>query len=247
MEERLKTYLRPGEQVRWQGRPAPFSLLEAEAKKQILLKWGLTVALGGGLLAVYLSRTEAPSMGFIGLVLLVAAVILISPVAERRNLMGEQYWITNQRAILMTRDKTFFYMELSDIDDLQVVGGTTKGKSLVLGRCLFEEAKKLLRWRACHPKVDVQSHDETDRALGMIFYGVQGAEAAAELLRQGRDGEEPDRLQPAAHPAIQLNLERNTLYRGDLLPAVQRFFIIKSKEMPGGVQLLAGRRLLSND
>ena len=132
MEERLKTYLRPGEQVRWQGRPAPFSLLEAEAKKQILLKWGLTVALGGGLLAVYLSRTEAPSMGFIGLVLLVAAVILISPVAERRNLMGEQYWITNQRAILMTRDKTFFYMELSDIDDLQVVGGTTKGKSLVL-------------------------------------------------------------------------------------------------------------------
>lgn len=48
----------------------------------------------------------------------------------------------------MTRDKTFFYMELSDIDDLQVVGGTTKGKSLVLGRCLFEEAKKLLRWRA---------------------------------------------------------------------------------------------------
>ena len=155
MEERLKTYLRPGEQVRWQGRPAPFSLLEAEAKKQILLKWGLTVAL----------------------------------VAERRNLMGEQYWITNQRAILMTRDKTFFYMELSDIDDLQVVGGTTKGKSLVLGRCLFEEAKKLLRWRACHPKVDVQSHDETDRALGMIFYGVQGAEAAAELLRQGRDGE----------------------------------------------------------
>lgn len=189
MEERLKTYLRPGEQVRWQGRPAPFSLLEAEAKKQILLKWGLTVALGGGLLAVYLSGTEAPSMGFIGLVLLVAAVILISPVAERRNLMGEQYWITNQRAILMTRDKTFFYMELSDIDDLQVVGGTTKGKSLVLGRCLFEEAKKLPRWRACHPKVDVQSHDETDRALGMIFYGVQGAEAAAELLRQGRDGE----------------------------------------------------------
>ena len=70
MEERLKTYLRPGEQVRWQGRPAPFSLLEAEAKKQILLKWGLTVALGGGLLAVYLSGTEAPSMGFIGLVLL---------------------------------------------------------------------------------------------------------------------------------------------------------------------------------
>ena len=55
MEERLKTYLRPGEQVRWQGRPATFSLLEAEAKKQILRKWGLTVALVCVLLAVDLS------------------------------------------------------------------------------------------------------------------------------------------------------------------------------------------------
>ena len=189
MEERLKTYLRPGEQVRWQGQPAPFSLLEAESKNEILLKWVLTVVLGGGLLAVYLSGTEVPSMGFIGLVLLVAAVILASPVVERRNLMGEQYWITNQRAILMTRDKTFFYMELSDIDDLRVVGGTSAGKSLVLGSCLFEEAKKLLRWRACHPKTDIQSHDETDRALGMVFYCVRGAEGAVKLLRQGRDGE----------------------------------------------------------
>lgn len=189
MEERLKTYLRRESRSAGRGRPAPFSASGGRGKKQILLKWGLTVALGGGLLAVYLSRTEAPSMGFIGLVLLVAAVILISPVAERRNLMGEQYWITNQRAILMTRDKTFFYMELSDIDDLQVVGGTTKGKSLVLGRCLFEEAKKLLRWRACHPKVDVQSHDETDRGPGDDFLWRPGSRSGAELLRQGRDGE----------------------------------------------------------
>ena len=77
-------------------------------------------------------------------------------------------------------------MELSDIDDLQVVGGTTKGKSLVLGRCLFEEAKKLLRWRACHPKVDVQSHDETDRALGMIFYGVQGSRSGGGAAAAGQ-------------------------------------------------------------
>lgn len=80
------------------GPSRPVFASGGRGKKQILLKWGLTVALGGGLLAVYLSGTEAPSMGFIGLVLLVAAVILISPVAERRNLMGEQYWITNQRA-----------------------------------------------------------------------------------------------------------------------------------------------------
>lgn len=64
MEERLKTYLRPGEQVRWQGPSRPVFASGGRGKKQILLKWGLTVALGGGLLAVYLSGTEAPSMGF---------------------------------------------------------------------------------------------------------------------------------------------------------------------------------------
>lgn len=147
----------------------------------------------------------------------------------------------------MTRDKTFFYMELSDIDDLQVVGGTTKGKSLVLGRCLFEEAKKLLRWRACHPKVDVQSHDETDRALGMIFYGVQGAEAAASCCGRAETARQPDRLQPAAHPAIPIESgAQHAVPRGSPARGTA-FFIIKSKEMPGGVQLLAGRRLLSND
>ena len=77
----------------------------------------------------------------------------------------------------------FFSISGSDFVEMFVGVGASRVRDL------FEEAKKLLRWRACHPKVDVQSHDETDRALGMIFYGVQGAEAAAELLRQGRDGE----------------------------------------------------------
>ena len=89
------------------GPSRPVFASGGRGKKQILLKWGLTVALGGGLLAVYLSGTEAQygiyRPGAAG-----AAVILISPVAERRNLMGEQYWITNQRAILMTRGQDVF-------------------------------------------------------------------------------------------------------------------------------------------
>ena len=79
MEEKLKTYLRPGEQVRWQGQPAPFPLLEGKIKTQILTKWIVTAVLGAALLAVYLTGNEEPSMGFVGLVALVMAVILASP------------------------------------------------------------------------------------------------------------------------------------------------------------------------
>ena len=184
MEEKLKTYLRPGEQVRWQGQPAPFPLLEGKMKTQILTKWIVTAVLGAALLAVYLTGNEEPSMGFVGLVALVMAVILASPFMERRNLQGMRYWVTDQRVILLTRDQTFYYMELAKIDGYQVLDGAAAEKCLVLGSCLFEEAARRLRWRACHPKTDIQGHDHPDQAMGMILYGLRDVEAVEKLLRQ---------------------------------------------------------------
>ena len=186
MEERLKTYLWPGEQVRWQGQPAPFPLLEGKMKNQILIKWIVTVVLGVALLAVYLSGNQEPSMGFIGLVLLVMVVVLASPLVEYRNLQGMRYWVTDQRVILMTRNQTFYYMELGKIDGHKVLEGASTEKSLVLGSCLFEEAGQRLRWRAGHPKTDIQSHDHPDQAMGMILYGIRDAAEVEKLLRQRR-------------------------------------------------------------
>ena len=186
MEEKLKKYLRPGEQVRWQGQPAPFSLLEGKMKTRILTKWIVTVVLGAALLAVYLSGNQAPSMGFIGLVLLVVVVILASPLVEYRNVQGMRYWVTDQRVILMTRNQTFYYMELDKIDRYQVLGSTAAEKCLILGSYLFEEGDKQTRWRACHPKTDIQGHDHPDQAIGMILYGIRDAAAVEKLLRQRR-------------------------------------------------------------
>ncbi len=187
MEKELNGYLRENERVRWSGRPADFPLLEQGTKFQILRKWILTVALAGGLLAVYCSSNETWSMGFIGLVTLIAAAIVLSPFVEHAGVKKEHYWITDQRAILMTRDKTLYYMELDGIDAFQVVSGVANQDCLVLGSVLFPEIHKQLRWRACHPKMDLQAHEHQDCALGMVFYGVLNAEAAAALLsRQTR-------------------------------------------------------------
>ena len=156
--------------------------MEQGTKFQILRKWILTVALSAGLLAVYCSANEARSMGFIGLVLLISAAILVSPLTEYYSLKQERYWITDQRAILMTRDKTFYYMDLDSIDEFKVVGDVANQDCLVPGSGLFPEIHKQLRWRACHPKMDLQAHENQDCSMGMVFYGIPNAEAAVSLL-----------------------------------------------------------------
>ena len=93
-------------------------------------------------------------------------------------------WVTDQRVILLTRDQTFYYMELAKIDGYQVLDGAAAEKCLVLGSCLFEEAARRLRWRACHPKTDIQGHDHPDQAMGMILYGLRDVETVEKLLRQ---------------------------------------------------------------
>ena len=181
MEKALKDCLREQEEVCWQGVPVEFPLLDSANTRSILLKWILTVAIAGGILIPYLNNNrEAVSMGFIGLLALVVALILVSPVIERWSLRQQRYWITNQRAILMSRDKSIYYMELDEIDEFKLVTDMAAGQCLVLGGCLFPEIHKQLRWRACHPKIDMQSTGQGG-AMGLVFYSVSNADAAAAL------------------------------------------------------------------
>ena len=183
MEKALKDCLREQEEVCWQGAPVEFPLMDNANTRQILLKWILTVAVAGGILIPYLRNQEERSVGFIGLLALVVVLILVSPVVERWSLRQQRYWITNQRAILMTRDKSIYYMELDEIDGYKLLTDMAAGQCLVLGECLFPEIHKQLRWRACHPKTDMQSTSQGG-ATGLVFYSVNNADAAVSLLKK---------------------------------------------------------------
>ena len=122
-------------------------------------------------------------MGFIGLVILTAVLIMASPLVERWSLRQQRYWLTNQRAFLMTRDRSLYSIELAKLDGFQVVGDQRTKNCVVLGRCIFPEARGHLRWRACHPKIDVCSQSRQGEALGMVFYCVRNAAEAATLLK----------------------------------------------------------------
>ena len=184
MEKELSSYLRENEKVLWQGKTDTFPLLDQVTKFKTLVKWIVTAAVTAGLLALYMTKNEERSIGFIGLVLVVAVTLAAAPIMERRSLLGQKYWITDQRAIMMSRDKTFYYMDLAQIDDFKVVKDQAASVCLALGSDVFGDAEKQLRWRACHPKIDLQGQGPQDNVTGMIFYCVGNAEGAAAVLRQ---------------------------------------------------------------
>lgn len=184
MEKKLKEYLREGEQIRWQSQPERFALIDSNSKTQILFKWILTVIIAGGLLSAYISAQPSPGMGFIGLVILCAVLMLASPFMEKNGLMKNRYWITDRRVIQMTKDKAFYYMELSDVDAFEIVRNVTVRDCLVLGTPVFQEAKKHLRWRASHPKENPEAMKDRDHVDGMIMYNIGNAEDAAALLKE---------------------------------------------------------------
>jgi len=187
-EQALRGFLRDGERVCWQGKTESFPLLENDAKWRILAKWIGTAVVTSAILLMYTGNNQERSVKVVGLVLLVAAVLVLSPITERQSVLQQHYWITDQRVILMAKDRSLYYMELSEIDDFKTVKGKTAHDCLVLGSCLFGEIDRQLRWRACHPKTDMQGGGDADQAMGLVLFNVSNAEGAAAHLRQRMSG-----------------------------------------------------------
>lgn len=184
MEKELNEYLREGETVRWSGRTAPFPLMGERTREQIIFKWVATAAATCALLGTYCSRDGALSWKFIGLVVFVALLIIATPWIEQGSIMKQKYFVTNQRVIFLMRDKSMFYMELSELDGVQRVSLNGEADTLVLGSVIFEDIRRQLRWRACHPKTNLQGQEGQDKAIGLVLYGIRDADIAQSLLQQ---------------------------------------------------------------
>lgn len=182
-EKTLQGILQDGEQVLWSGKTEAFPILAGDAKVQILSKWIGTVVAAVVLLALYIGNAGG-GKGLIVGVLVVAALLVVSPFLEQRSVLQQSYWITDQRVILISGDQTVYFMELDSIDGFRTVTGKTEYGSLVLGSCIFEDIKRQLRWRACHPKVDIQSGTTSGAAMGLVLFNLKDCRGAEELLRQ---------------------------------------------------------------
>ena len=183
-EKTLQGILRDGEQVLWSGKTEAFPILAGDAKVQILSKWiGTVAAAVVVLLALYIGNA-GDGKGLIVGVLVVAALLVASPILEQRSVLRQSYWITDQRVILISGDQTVYFMELEGIDGFRTVTGKTAYGSLVVGSCIFEDIRRQLRWRACHPKMDSQSGKTSGAAMGLVLFNLKDCRGAEKLLRQ---------------------------------------------------------------
>ena len=183
VEKTLNKTLRDGEQVLWSGKTEAFPLLAGDARVQILGRWIGTAVVAVVLLALYIAN-GGNGKGLIVGVLGVAALLLVSPFVERRNVLRQSYCITDQRVILISGDQTVYFMELDGIDGFRTVTGKTEYGSLVLGSCIFEDIRRQLRWRACHPKMDSQGGKTSGTAMGLVLFNLKDCRGAEELLRR---------------------------------------------------------------
>ena len=180
--EQLRKHLREGESLLWQSGPKQFPLLEGGMKGKILGEWIVTVFLAAWLL--YVERDNAGfGTGAKFLVVVVAGAILLSPIVEYFSLRSQRYFLTDQRAILLTGDKTLYYMDFDRMDRAEVIDGVAADRCIAMGGCIPGDVKRQLRWQACHPKTDLQEADTRGEALGMVFYLPDGFEQAVALMR----------------------------------------------------------------
>lgn len=184
MENIVKGMLRNNESILWQGAPEPFPLLEKGSRLGVLRLWIVTFALAACLIAAYCTQNVAWEMRFVVGIIVISLLVASAPFIERMRVKKEKFYLTNERAFLVMGPKAVYAMELSAIDAIEVVDDVADHACIAMGSCIFEYMRKEMRWRACHPKVNMQDSDHRGQVDGMVFYDVADVEGAMAILEQ---------------------------------------------------------------
>ncbi len=185
MESIAAKYLHRGEEICWTGQPESFPLLGKSTKLPVLLNWCATGVITALFLAYYFLALcrETCSPVFVGLVLAVAATIMYAPVKKQRNLKGARYYITNERAMVVTRDASYYCLDLKDLDHVRTIQDSEGAACLLLGSGLARKPEKGLDWRSQTVKPAVHTEGPWDYTESMIFFRAADLDGAMEALR----------------------------------------------------------------
>lgn len=147
----LEGNMLPGEQILWQSGTGRFKLLSGANGRSILIKWAITVAVTLGIIGTYAAAATEFRSNVVVVLLIIMGLIILSPVMECSNLRGQQYILTNQRAVLIRGDRRIFSMPIQAIDDARIVQVSPNETCLLLGSKITGEPQKQLRFWAAHP------------------------------------------------------------------------------------------------
>lgn len=184
MENLVKSRLRKGESILWQAAPEPFPLVEKGNRMSVLRLWVITLAAIGGLIAAYCSQNAAWEMRFVAAAVVIGLLIASVPFVERMRVRRQRFFLTNERAFLVVSSKKAYEMELAAIDEVEQVDDVANHACIAMGSSIFQFMRKEMRWRACHPKINMSDAENRGRVDGMVFYDVADAAGAMKILNK---------------------------------------------------------------
>ena len=179
-------YLHKGEKICWSSQPEKFPLLEKSCKFSVLLNWSITSAVTVLFLGYYFlvlcNGTFSPV--FVGLTLLIAATIMYMPVRKYKNLQDVQYYITNERAMLVTRDASYYCLNLKELTNVQNVQDNAGKTCLILGTGLEKSLKRGIDWRSRNIKPSTSTEGPWDYVHSLLFFRAKDTNGALEVLHK---------------------------------------------------------------
>lgn len=174
--------LKPGEKILWESATESFDLLSGIFKSQIVRKWLTTSVVMLGLIAAYVLKVSDVKTSLVVMLAAIYVALMAGPFTEQRSVKGQYYFLTNQRAIMIRSDRTAHFMNLSDVDDAQLVQISPKETCLLLGSQTITAPQKQLRWLASHP---IGAAEDKEALKGMVLYGVKNAEQVLQMVSHG--------------------------------------------------------------
>ena len=108
----LEETLLDGEQVLWEEGTQPFALLEGREGRKALWQWIISTVAFVGLIVLFISQGEVKA-GLLIVLLVLYALLMLSPVLSRKKLLGQRYYLTDRRAILIMKDASAYAMDLT--------------------------------------------------------------------------------------------------------------------------------------
>lgn len=181
IKQALEGTLAAGEQVLWEGGTQPFKLLDGKEGLKTLLQWIIGTVCCVGFAAFRLAQGEL-TPAVCAVLLAIYAVLLLGPIVSYRQLLGQRYFLTNGRAILIKGDGAVYSMRLAK-DTAAKLFPVKPGAAVAIGPAVVEEGDKQLRWRSLHALENPGQFDGCN-ASGLVFYNVAHAESAIKLLSE---------------------------------------------------------------
>lgn len=174
MDNRLQEALWDGEDLRWSGRPKPFQLMDKTFHSSILFTWvisALIVLVAAVLLIPPLadgSRSLSDILILSVIILFLPVILSVRPVMDKRCLEEQTiYAITNFRILVIVKDEVM-YLPIGKGMKVAVDYQDDGCGTLRFGELVGKPAQK----SRTHAILGLHSDDGKTNMLGLLFYHV---------------------------------------------------------------------------